>query len=392
MHAPPFHPLAAMFPPMTDGEFSALVEDIRQHGQKEPVLMFEGLVVDGRHRWSACAVLCIEPQSMEWSGDEEALIRHIVSTNLHRRHLSPTDRALLAVSYANLPRGTNRHSVLDPSRDGSSLRQRDAAALFGVSDASITRAKRIAAKGSQELVAALRGGEISLAEAARVANLPKEAQNEILQAAAAIRGRKIVEKRERLRGTVEASLNAVPDTLPQGRFQVVIADFPFDYGSSRNATSNADPKHHYPTMPLADIAALRIGDILADDALLMLWSPSMFLADVIEMLPAFGCRYHSTATWSKKRGVVGAGLLRQSSEFLVLAVRGGGLGKPLRQLPSVFEEKTHGHSTKPETPLVWVEEAFPHVEARCELFARRPRKGWTAWGASPSLTAHISMS
>lgn len=385
MHEPPFHPLASMFPPMTSAEFSALVEDIRQHGQKEAILIFEGLVVDGRHRWSACAALGTEPQCTEWEGDEESLIHHIISTNLHRRHLSPTDRALLAASYANLPRGTNRHSVLDPSRDGSSLRQQDAAALFGVSDASITRAKRVAAKGSQELVAALRGGDISLAEAARVASLPKAAQNAILEAAAAIRIRKVNEKRDRLRRTVKASEDLIPDALPQGRFQVVACDFPFDYRSSKNATSNADPKHHYPTMPIADIAALPIADILAEDALLMLWSPSMFLADVIGMLPAFGCRYHSTAVWSKGRGVVGAGLLRQSSEFLVLAVRGSGLGKPLRQLPSVFEERTKGHSSKPETPLQWIEEAFPHVEARCELFARRPRPGWTVWGADPDI-------
>lgn len=369
---------------MTEGEFSALVEDIKQHGQKEPVLLFEGLVVDGRHRWSACAALGIEPECTEWDGDEEALIRHIISTNLHRRHLSPTDRALLAANYANLPRGTNRHT-LDPSGDGSSLRQHDAAVLFGVSDASITRAKRITAKGSQELLAALHDGDISLAEGAKVANLSKDEQRAILEAAAAIRIKKVEEKRNRLRGTVAASEELIPDALPHGRFQVVVADFPFDYGSSRNATSNADPRHHYPTMSIADIAALPIGDILADDALLLLWSPSMFLADVIRMLPAFGCRYHSTAVWSKGRGVVGAGLLRQSSEFLVLAVRGGGLGKPLKQLPSVFEEKTKGHSTKPETPLVWVEEAFPHVDTRCELFARRPRAGWIVWGASPDL-------
>lgn len=347
--------------------------------------MFEGLVVDGRHRWSACTEIGIDPQCVEWTGNEESLIRHTISTNLHRRHLSPTDRAILAASYANLPLGTNRHSVLGQSGDGPSLRQRDAAALFGVSDASITRAKRVSAKGSQELVAALRGGDISLAEAARVASLPKAAQNEILAAAAAIRIKKVEEKRNRLRGTVAASEELIPDALPQGPFRVVIADFPFDYRSSKNATSNADPKHHYPTMSLAEIAALPIADILADDALLLLWSPSMFLADVISMLPAFGCRYHSTATWAKQRGVVGAGLLRQQSEFLVLAVRGGGLGKPLRQMPSVFEEKTKGHSTKPDTPLQWIEEAFPHVEARCELFARRPRPGWVGWGASPAL-------
>src|SRR5947209_6073789 len=53
------HPIATAFPPMTEAEFEDLVADIRQHGQREPVVLFEGKVLDGVHRDGACVKLGI---------------------------------------------------------------------------------------------------------------------------------------------------------------------------------------------------------------------------------------------------------------------------------------------------------------------------------------------
>jgi hypothetical protein len=41
------HELALVFPPMTEPEFAAFKEDIREHGQREAITLYEGKILDG---------------------------------------------------------------------------------------------------------------------------------------------------------------------------------------------------------------------------------------------------------------------------------------------------------------------------------------------------------
>ena len=49
-----FHALATLFPLLDTPGFDELVADIRAHGLREPIVMFEGKVLDGRNRYRAC--------------------------------------------------------------------------------------------------------------------------------------------------------------------------------------------------------------------------------------------------------------------------------------------------------------------------------------------------
>ena len=51
------HKLASLMPPMNDGEYVALKNDIAQNELLHPIVIFEGQVLDGRHRYSACVEL-----------------------------------------------------------------------------------------------------------------------------------------------------------------------------------------------------------------------------------------------------------------------------------------------------------------------------------------------
>jgi hypothetical protein len=48
------HPLANIFPLMTDAELKVLADDISRNHQREPITLYQGLILDGRNRYLAC--------------------------------------------------------------------------------------------------------------------------------------------------------------------------------------------------------------------------------------------------------------------------------------------------------------------------------------------------
>src|SRR5215813_3069912 len=89
------HPLAEIFPPMSDEEIKSLIDDIKTNGLREPIILFEDKVLDGRNRHRACAELGIEPQTRKLDGKGDPL-DYVISKNLHRRHLSESQRGVVA--------------------------------------------------------------------------------------------------------------------------------------------------------------------------------------------------------------------------------------------------------------------------------------------------------
>jgi hypothetical protein len=96
-----FHELANIFPMLGDEELAELCADIKKNGLAEPITVYEGKILDGRNRATACTMLGVSPKTVEYTGDDP--VAFVLSKNLHRRHLTESQRALVASKLATLP-------------------------------------------------------------------------------------------------------------------------------------------------------------------------------------------------------------------------------------------------------------------------------------------------
>lgn len=89
------HPEAERFPMIEGFAYEAFKEDIRVNGQLEPIRLLDGKIIDGRNRYKALTELGMPLVTEDVEGDADSLV---MSFNLHRRHLSKSQRDALIES------------------------------------------------------------------------------------------------------------------------------------------------------------------------------------------------------------------------------------------------------------------------------------------------------
>lgn len=175
------HEAATLFPLITGPDFDALVEDIRANGQLDPVTLDAAeRIIDGRNRARACERLGIKPKTTTYTGND--VVQFVVSHNLHRRHLTDSQRAMIAAKLARRAPGERRAiaeaKVPNPSYEGVPPSQAEASEMLQVSESSVQKARRVVTSGTPQLQALVEEGHAPVATAARVAvELSDDQQN-----------------------------------------------------------------------------------------------------------------------------------------------------------------------------------------------------------------------
>lgn len=164
------HQIAAVFPRLSKTALDELAADIKANGLLDPVVLFEGKILDGRNRYAACLQVEVTPSLMEFAGDWDAALRFVASKNLKRRDLTNTERAFAAAALAKLSKGRPKNVA------PATFSQSQAADLVGTSRDSVLRARQVEERGVPELVEAAKSNEVGLENAAKIAKLPKEEQ------------------------------------------------------------------------------------------------------------------------------------------------------------------------------------------------------------------------
>lgn len=158
-----YHELSTVFSSFEDTEeFKGLVKSIKEHGLFDPILVWQGKIVDGRHRHKACIESGVEPE-YEYLVDEvpfDKVLGRVVGANILRRHLTTGQRAMIAASLASMTHGGDRKSDqgINLSLDKSN---EDAAKSLNVSPMTVKNAKEVK-RDAPDLAEKVSRGEMSL--------------------------------------------------------------------------------------------------------------------------------------------------------------------------------------------------------------------------------------
>jgi len=324
---------------MPPDEYALFLSDVAEHGITMPLdITSAGVVLDGRHRLQAALqtdqrrvpVRVVSPK------DEVA---YLVRQAVLRRQLTPSQRAAIIVAH-HAHHGIDVATLPTPQTG----RTRDAvAAMAGVSPRLIQDAHTVH-QHDPDLFQQVHDGRLAVHRAAnRVRRLRRDA-------------------------------HLTTPALPRGRYQVILADPPWQLG---NPDSDLAPDQHYPTLPLTDILTFNVP--AANDAILFLWAVSALLPEALQVCSAWGFTYKTHLVWDKHS--IGPGVwLRNRHEPLLVAVRGAwSPPEPERRVDSVITANRRHHSQKPDETYERIEAMYPRAR-RLELFARGRRAGWTSWG------------
>ena len=188
------HPICLLIPSADDDELQDLTDDICAHGLIAPIVLFEGMILDGRNRAAACERAGIAPRYVSFEGGREDALILVVSHNLKRRHLTKQAiaDALVAAEDFNLhytlaepvaaaaAEGPEAQSVIKITEPKTaSSRKLAQAAGRVVSHVMIAATRKVKEKGEPELQEAVKRGRIGVQDAAKAADLPPEQQKAI---------------------------------------------------------------------------------------------------------------------------------------------------------------------------------------------------------------------
>ncbi|MFB9984348.1 MT-A70 family methyltransferase [Mesorhizobium kowhaii] len=380
----PHHPLAELFPLLPENEMREMADDIVTYGQREPIVLLNGMVLDGRNRLAACRFADIEPRFVDYDGDDP--LGFVLSLNLHRRHLTESQRAMVAAQIVDWEVGMNQHA------GGANMPARKAADRLSISERAVKAARRIRDHGAPELVEAIRDGRVTVHAGEALSDLALEAQREVLaheEKQIVARAKEIRAARQKVRHAVRlTNMELIAERGRESAPQALARIYPVYYGDpcwqyavrSEVTGREKSAENHYPTMPTDEICALLAGLIGGDHpAVCFLWATNPMLLDGLRVLEACGFTYVHHWIWDKE--VAGTGYWGRDRHEILLIGRRGDIAAPLpgTQPETVYRERKGKHSAKPDWFAHQIEKLFPGL-AKLELFARAARPGWDVWG------------
>lgn len=335
---PPHHPIAKLFPMLEEDRRASFRASLAE-GQNHPIVLKGGAILDGRNRERELVELGKPVSYVVFTGTDRQALDFVLAENLERRHLTESQRAMLAAKLATLRLGDNQHTreaasmpqlpglaPAGPSApseaghpsppgqicpgsaeagicqsdddgptpdDAPAVSQAEAADILNVSHRSVKTAAKVQREAIPEVVEAVEKGELAVSAAAEIAALPIEEQKAII-AAADPKAVKEVAKKQRAEKQAAGRARRLenmkkPDATPLlaggAKVGVFYVDIPREFVAWSDDGLSKSPEMHYRTERFRFLADMR-EKILArakDDSIMIMWAWANSLQDQLDL-------------------------------------------------------------------------------------------------------------
>ena len=182
-----FHPACLLFPQLGKEELQELADDIGVRGLLHDIVLYDGQILDGRNRYLACSIAGVKPRFVEWTG-KGSPIEWVISENLIRRHLTSSQRAVIALDILPLL----EKEAKERQREGGRV-AKTCATLTGTGKASEFAAKlthanpryvemcKAVGKEAPDLLDAIRSGHLGVPDAVKLGKMPTQERRKMLR-------------------------------------------------------------------------------------------------------------------------------------------------------------------------------------------------------------------
>ena len=365
-----------LIPALTAEEFKQLEENILKDGIRDPLVLWNGYLIDGHNRYQIAFKHGLEYKTIDKEfKDEDEVIIWMIDNQDGRRNLTDGWKYKLQQRKKEilLKKGKAKMSIGGELKEGLSIvdkplpkhdTRKEIAKALDWSTGKVAMADIVFKKATPELEEKVLSNEITINQAYQ--EIKKEEKKEI-------RDKKIEE--------IKVKIETENLSLKNKKYHVIAIDPPWAY-SEKGGFSSDDYNSQsnrgavdYPTLSVEQIKKIELPE--AEDCVLFLWTTHAFLKDSFEILNEWGYNYKATLVWDKVKMGLGR-TIRMQVEFCLIAIKGNPIinGNSERD---IITESRREHSRKPEAFYEMVDRMC--IGNKLDYFSRQNRINWDHYGA-----------
>jgi N6-adenosine-specific RNA methylase IME4 len=352
------HPIGAINPKLQDWEYQELKTDILKNGIQQPIVIYEGKILDGWHKYNIAVSASMEFPTTIYTG---SCPTDYVASTLEGRNLTKEHKAaiMLALNGDRIP-VTIKTTINAPTKGKKGFTatanpnsSRSIAKKLNINRDTVQKVTKLKNE-SPEIFDKVVKGDLTYADAARIVK-----RNEVKQKLDTI------------------SANA-PQT-PTDKFQVMVIDPPWQMEKIKRDVAPEQVDFDYPTMDIEQIKALPLLKDFADnDCHVFLWTTHKHLPYAFDILTQWGVKYVFTMVWHKNGGFQPFNLPQYNNEFCLYGKIGNPQFLDTKAFNTCFNADRTKHSEKPKEFY----DLLNRITGgrRLDVFNRRKIEGFIGWG------------